>query len=170
MIENTQEVAKSIGWLGETWGFWIQTGAFLLSAVAGVAVIYFNGKQARTRALIDMLTHHKSDKDLVEATRRVNALHSNGGRLSHHVDKDSDERKSILKVLNTQEFIAVGVRMKAFDEDVYKEMQCSNVLRLWSASKGFITELRESDKAPTIFQDFERLATRWEKKPIKKIN
>lgn len=142
----------------------------MLSAAAGVAVIYFNGKQARTRALIDMLMHHKSDKDLVEATRRVYALHSNGGRLSHHVDKDSDERKDILKVLNTQEFIAAGVRMKAFDEKVYKEMQCTNVLRLWSAAKGFITELRESDKRPTIFQDFERLATRWEKDPIKKIN
>lgn len=169
MTECIQEVAKTVGWLGETWGFWIQTGAFLLSAVAGVAVIYFNGKQARTRALIDMLMHHKSDKDLVEATRRVYALQSNGGRLSQHVDKDSEERKDILKVLNTQEFIAVGVRMKAFDERVYKEMQCTNVLRLWSASKGFITELRESDQKKTIFQDFERLAIRWEKSPIKQV-
>lgn len=166
---ETQQIAKMVGWLGETWGFWIQTGAFLLSAIGGVAVIYYNGRQARTRALIDMLMQHKSDKDLIEATRHVYALQSNGGRLSHHVDKDSDERKDILKVLNTQEFIAVGVRMRAFDEKVYKQMQCSNVLRLWSASKGFIHELREADQRPTIFQDFERLACRWEKKPIKKI-
>jgi hypothetical protein len=74
-----------------------------------------------------------------------------------------------LKVLNTHEFIAVGVRMRAFDESVYKQMQCSNVLSRWSAAKGFITEQRESEGRPTIFQDFEQLACRWKLKPIKPL-
>ena len=166
---DPQQIVKTIGWLGETWGFWIQTGAFLLSALAGVAVIHFNGKQARTSALVNMLTLHKSDKDLVAATKRVNALQSSGILLSRHVNTPTDMREDILKVLNTHEFIAVGVRMRAFDESVYKQMQCSNVLRLWSAAKGFITEQRESEGRPTIFQDFEQLACRWKLKPIKPL-
>lgn len=59
------EVVKSIGWLGETWGFWLQTGAFLLSAFAGVFIIYHNGKLAKIRALIDLIIHQKSDKELL---------------------------------------------------------------------------------------------------------
>lgn len=75
---DAQQAVKAIGWLGETWGFWIQTGAFFLSALGAIAVIYYNGKQARLRALIDHIVHQKTDKELVEATRPVNALHGSG--------------------------------------------------------------------------------------------
>ena len=163
------EAVKAVVWLGESWGFWIQTGAFLLSALAAIAIIFFNGKQARVRALIDILLHQKSDSALIEATRKVLDLKSSGGNLSAHVTSDTEERRTILRVLNNQEFLAVGVRKKAFDEDVYKQMQCSNVLRLWSAAQGFIHELREDDKKKTLFQDFEALATEWKKNPITKI-
>ena len=166
---DAHESVKSIIWLGETWGFWIQTAVFTLSAFAGVAVIYFNGKQARTRALIDMLMQHKADQELVRATHQVHQLQISGKSLAQHVNENTEQRQAILKVLNTHEFIAVGVRMGAFDEKVYKQMQCSNVLRLWSSSCGFILELRKTDRKETLFQDFERLARRWEKKPIQKI-
>jgi hypothetical protein len=166
---DCQQIAKTIGWLGETWGFWLQTGAFFLSALAAVAVIYHNGAQARVRALIDLIVQQKMDTELIEATRRVYALKSNGSRFTDHLDGNSEERKDILKVLNNQEFIAVGIRMKAFDEKVYKQMQCTNVLRLWEVSQGFIQEIRASDGKKTLFQDFERLACRWEKNPIKKV-
>lgn len=164
-----QQIVKTIGWLGESWGFWIQTGAFFLSALGAIAVIYYNGKQARLRALIDLIVHQKTDSDLADATRLVNALHQKGTRWTSHLDPSCDERKAILKVLNNQEFISVGIRMKAFDESVYKEMQCTNVLRLWESSKGFIEEIRSERKRDTLFQDFEKLALKWKKKPIKQI-
>lgn len=140
-----------------------------MSAVGAIAVIYYNGKQARLRALIDLIVHQKTDHDLSEATRLVNSLHKNGQPWTAHLDPDCAERKAILKILNNQEFIAVGIRMKAFDESVYKETQCTNVLRLWDASKGFIEEIRRERSKDTLFQDFEKLALRWKKKPIKQI-
>lgn len=169
-VRVVEDFPKAIGWLGESAGFWVQTSAFLISALAAVLVIYYNGKQARVRALIDLMMKLKSDDKLVEATRRVNALKSNGEKLSTHVGGDSQERKDILLVLNNQEFIAVGIRLKAFDEGVYKQSQYSNVVRLWNACKGFIYELREADGINTLFQDFEKLAKKWESKPIKNIN
>jgi hypothetical protein len=164
-----QEIAKSIGWFGETWGFWIQTGAFLLSALAGVYIIHHNGALAKKRALIDLIIHQKSDQKLLDATQAVYRLQEDGKHLSSLVGTDSDERRSILLVLNNQEFIATGIRMGAFDEKVYKQMQCSNVRKLWMASSGFIQELRKIDGRQTIFQDFEKLAVDWENNPIKKV-
>lgn len=142
-----------------------------MSAIAAVLVIRFNGRQARTQALINLLVLHKSDKDLIAATKQVYALgaSANGTPLSALVGSDTEERRTILNVLNTHEFIAVGIRTRAFDEAIYKEMQCSNVLKLWHAAEGFIIEMRKIDGKATIFQDFERLACRWEKRPISRL-
>lgn len=140
-----------------------------MSAIGAIAVIYYNGKQARLRALIDLIVHQKTDAELVAATRLVNALHDGGESWTKHLSAECDERKAILRVLNNQEFIAVGIRKKAFDESVYKELQCTNVLRVWNASKGFIAEIRRERQKNTLFQDFEKLAKKWEKKPIKQL-
>lgn len=164
-----QHIVQSIGWLGETWGFWIQTGALFASAAAAIYVIYYNGKQTRLRALVDLLLHQKSDNDLAEAIRHINQLYKQGNSWAKHLDPECPERKSILLVLNNQELIAVGLRLKIFDEEIYKQMQCSTVLRLWKASQGFIVDLRTEVAQPTLFQDFEQLAKRWEKDPIKKL-
>lgn len=153
--------------LGESIGFWIQTGAVFLSAVAAVYIIYHNGKLAKRRALIDLIIQQKSDEKLIEATREIYTLSKAGNHLSQLVD--SDKEPTILRVLNNQEFIAVGIRKGAFDETVYKEIQCSNVLKLWTATSGFIQEVRKIDGKNTLFQDFENLAKRWEKNPIKKL-
>lgn len=95
------------------------------------------------------------------------ALSKAGNHLSQMVDGDKEQ--TILRVLNNQEFIAVGIRTGAFDEGVYKQLQCSNVLKLWTATSGFIQEIRKIDGKNTLFQDFERLANKWEKRPIKKL-
>lgn len=162
--------AKIVWWLGETIGFWIQTGAFFLSAIAAVFVIYHNGKLAKKRALIDLIINQKSDAGLTNATRRVYELQDSGNHLSSLVGTDSEDRRIILQVLNNQEFIAVGIRLGAFDEAVYKQLQYNNVVKLWNATSGFIHELRKIDDRTTLFQDFETLSKRWLKDPIKKLD
>jgi len=164
-----QPLTNALGWFGESWGFWIQTSILLLSAIAAIAVIYYNGKRARLRALIDLLVQQKTDQSLQRANSNVIKLRKAGGPLSKHLDPQCQERKDILRVLNNQEFIAVGVRLGCFDENAYKQLQCSNVLRLWDASRGFIEEIRRERQKDTLFQDFERLALRWVNDSIKPI-
>ncbi|WP_180297576.1 hypothetical protein [Snodgrassella alvi] len=41
--------------LGESYGFWVQTGAVILSAITAVYVIYLNGKRERRRTTIDLI-------------------------------------------------------------------------------------------------------------------
>lgn len=154
----------------------IQTVAFVVSAMAGVAVIYHNGKLAKQRALIDLIMQQRADAALNEAFRKVYQLASDDTeRLSRYVDSNNHDeeyraaRAAILKVLNTQEFVAVGIRLGVFDEKVYKQLQCSNVLKIWNATSGFVHELRKKEKHNTIFQDLEALALKWEKDPIQRI-
>ena len=153
----------------------IQTLAIIISAVAAIVLIWHNGKVAKSRAMIDLITAQKTDKDLVSASNLVYRLaREEPGSLGSYVKDSEDEevrkiRSAILLVLNNQEFIAVGIRLKAFDENVYKQLQYSNVITIWQATSSFIYAARKLHNKPTIFQDFEKLATRWNKKPIKVI-
>ena len=167
---QTSQSKYVVPYMGESVGFCTQTAIFFISAVAAVGLIYQSGKQARIRALLDLMMKQKTDLPLIAATHRVLELKTNGELLSKHAIKDSDERKEILLVLNNLEFIAVGIRLKAFDENVYKESQYSNLIRIWNACSGFVSELRNSTGKKTIFQDLEFLAKKWEAKPIKNIN
>lgn len=165
-----QHIVKTIGWLGETWGFWIQTGAFLLSAIAAVAVIYFNGRQSRKRATIDLILNQKNNSELRQSTRKVWDLEKENGTFAALArDTSSEDCICVLRVLNSHDFVALGIRKKAFDENIYKMSQYSNFMKIWNASDGFIREIRTIEKKPTLFQEIEWLANRWEKGPIHKV-
>lgn len=162
-----QQILKSVGWFGETWGFWIQTGAFVLSAVAAVVVIYFNGRQARKRATIDLMIHQKNNHQMLEELRKVWALADRSGTFASLAqDTKSDDCACIFRVLNEYEFVALGIRRRAFDGKIYKMSQYSNVMKVWAASDGFIREIRALEGKPTLFQELEWLIGEWEKDPI----
>lgn len=71
--------------------------------------------------------------------------------------------------LDTLEFIAVGIRLGAFDEEVYKELQCSKVINTWNSVAALVMDLREEKKPLTLYQDIEQLAERWKANPIKEL-
>ena len=164
---DPQQALKSIGWLGETWGFWIQTGAFVLSALAAVAVIYFNGRQARKRATIDLMLHQKNNHNMQIELRKVWALADKDGTFASLAkDIKSDDCACIFRVLSEYEFVALGIRKRAFDGNIYKMSQYSNVMKVWNASDGFIREVRALEGKPTLFQELEILIDDWNKDPI----
>ena len=140
-----------------------------MSAIAAMWVIVHNGRVSRVRGLVDLIVHQKTDQALIGAINKVYEISRGDTPLSSYVSKLGDERIAILKVLNNQEFIAAGIRVGAFNESVYKEMQFSNVRKLYEVSAGFISDMRATEKNETIFQDFERLALRWAKNPLKKV-
>lgn len=177
--------------LGETIGFWIQTAVILLGAVAAVLTILFNGrtsrsandhnarlareaidhneKLARQRATIDLLLTQRTDQNLIEAKKSVGQIHNNGGDFTSLAAKDKaqdSDRVHILAIINNYEFIALGIREGALDENIYKRAVYSQALRDWRAMKAFIMELRRQNGIDTLFQEFELLAKRWEKEKL----
>lgn len=165
-------VAETALTIGQTnLGFWIQTGAFILSAVAAVLVIYHNGRMAKKRATIDLVLHQKSDQKLIDALSEVYEMHRQESNLFEHLPTlQSDQGKCIRLVLNSHEFVALGIRRGAFDEQLYKEMQCTNFLKVWDATRSLIYEIRRQQKSETLFQEFEWLAKRWKRCPVKVIH
>lgn len=163
------EQIQKIMLFGESMGFWIQTGAFFLSAIGAVYVIRANGKQARNRATIDLVLHQRGDEELNAARKIVVELHrQNIPSLTKFIDDPTTpEYKAIQATLNNYEFIASGIRLSAFDEKIYKRMRYSTVMRDWRSLQGLIVEIRRNGNTPTFYQEFEWLCTRWEKNPLK---
>jgi hypothetical protein len=170
-MTDCSETAKIVLWLGESIGFWIQTGAFLLSAVGAVAVIYYNNSAARKRATIDLVMHQSRDGKFRDGRRTVKKLSVNGEACTRYFeDRDAPEYRAILDVLNEYEFVASGIKEGAFDAGIYKRMQYSIVIADWDYLHGFVVEMRNKNAKPSFYQEFERLATCWKKKPLRTYN
>lgn len=148
----------------------IQALSVSLSAVTALIVYWRNSASQRRIALVNMIIQFQSDEKMKEVGRTVRKLYSDGGNsLKCYVDKDGEERKAILTLANHYEFMAVAIRYGAFDEDTYKSLEYSNVMRNWNVLKDFVEEARSKHGNHTWFQDFEKLANRWKKKPLETI-
>jgi hypothetical protein len=161
--------ATTCKFLGETWGFWIQTGALFLSALGAIWIIHSREQSERRRATIDLVIHQKADPNLQKAKLHILGLHENHVQnfAQYLQDRNSDDCKNILLLLNNYEFIAAGIRESALDEDIYKRVQYSVLVKDWDALSGFVMEFRRIEERPTLFQEFEYLAKRWKKNKLK---
>lgn len=158
--------------LGESYGFWIQTGAVVLSAIMAILAILHNGRMARKRTTIDVLLQENQDKELIAAKFTVFNLAKDKNSSFVQIyfkekEIQSDTYKQITMLLNRYEFIAQSIHNKAFEEKIYKQMQYTNITRMWDRLCPLIYEIRRQQKAPTFYQEFEWLANRWKKKPLK---
>jgi hypothetical protein len=81
-------------------------------------------------------------------------------------DPISPEYKAILLTINTYEFIGVGIRAGALNEEIYKRLRWSMVIRDWEAFEGFIAEFRKQHERDSFFQEFEWLYRRWKNSPL----
>ena len=69
---------------------------------------------------------------------------------------------TILAVLNSIEFICVGIKEDIFDEAVYKRMSRSSVINDWNTLKPYVMELRRlNGNNEKLFCEFEWLAGKW---------
>lgn len=144
------------------YGFWIQTGAIILSAIAAVGLVYYTLDVSRKRATVDLLIHQLRDEKLRESEKIFYDMQRKGDSLTPFAcNKDCVEHRAILDVLNNHEFNASGIRDKVFHEASYKRMVRGVVIKDWNSLKPFVTEIRSSRKHSTLFCEFEWLAEKW---------
>ena len=67
--------------------------------------------------------------------------------------------------MGTSSFLA-EYDLGPFHEKTYKRLRYSVLKKDWGALCGFILEFRRTHGSPTLFQDFQWLSSRWEKKPL----
>jgi len=150
-------------------GFWIQTGALILSAIFALLLVQSRERSEKRRATVDLVIQQKHDSQLQASRQWLLTQHENhAGNFTQHLgNKTADPFRHILNVLNNYEFIATGIREDALDQEIYKRLQYSVAIKDWDALSGCVMELRQSTGHRTLFQEFQALAERWHKEPLK---
>lgn len=80
---------------------------------------------------------------------------------------DSNERKSVLALLNFFELMCSAILINAADEFTLKRLMFTSLIASFRSAEPFILQMRKANSMPTIFQSFEQVAERWERHPLK---
>ncbi|WP_442790140.1 DUF4760 domain-containing protein [Neisseria gonorrhoeae] len=172
----------------QAYGFWVQTGAIIISiAVTGYfaqkairengdsakATLNHNHEMIRKRATIDILIQENQDAELVQAKRIVANMPAEASFIKYiepsvcNTQELEAEKESIRILPNRHEFIALGIRNGAFEEEIYKRLKYSDIMDTWEKAEPMIIELRRQKNRKTYYQELEWLAKRWKKDPLK---
>ena len=150
--------------IAQHYGPWVTAGAILISAGIAIWVMIYNAKIARRRATIDLVLHMRQNTPYLDARKKLVKLQDEGQQLAKYADKDlaeSEQSLCIIELLNFSEFVAVGIREKAFDEKVYKRLSRSRYIKDWETLHGYVTELRRARNLSVLFNEFQSLAEQW---------
>jgi len=66
-------------------------------------------------------------------------------------------------VLNHWEYVSVGIQSGIYDEKMLKNASYNTVVSLFKYARPFIEAVRENNGRPTLYQEMQWLAERWEK-------
>jgi hypothetical protein len=188
----TQSTAAPIGSFQQltTWAHssilnesWFQNLILAFSAAIAIWTISSSSRHERRRATVDIVRDQQKDEILIAARATIRGLEDANGKIDFDsllAKKDSAELRAIYNVLNSYEFIASGMRTGAFDENTYKRMYYHTVTDHWIQFQEFVEKYRRKTEeeyrrqnrkdvsADTLFQDFQSLATKWLKHPLKR--
>lgn len=156
------------------------------NVVAGLGTCLFTGylaffaysqlrelrKQHKQKSTIDLLISNNTNAYYRKRRKAYMRMRDSGMnftslacKLDKKVESTDEEIKHnfiVLDVLNSIEFICVGIKEDLFDEAVYKRMSESSVIKDWNTLKPYIMELRRvSGDNDKLFCEFEWLATKW---------
>ena len=75
----------------------------------------------------------------------------------------AEDVPKIVLYLNHCELVAVAIHQKAMDEAMYKLCGRTAYLQTWKLAKGYIKERRRTPGHETLYENFGRLAEKWER-------
>lgn len=150
------------------------------NTVAGLGTCLFTGylaffaysqlkelrKQHKQKSTIDLLISNNTNEYYRKRRKAYMRMRDSGMnftalacKLDKQVKSTDEERRHnfiVLDVLNSIEFICVGIKEDLFDEAVYKRMSESSVIKDWNTLKPYIMELRRvSGDNDKLFCEFE---------------
>lgn len=176
-------------WAISDWLIFAQLIVFAVSAYIAYTTIHSSKETSRERATLDTILDDNKDETIFHSKTVVLRFNENPKQYYASLDdkvstkehlssllsvKESDLtnneaeiRMHLLKVLNRYEFYAIGINKNLLDEEMFKRMYCSTMLKFWGIANGAVSELREAAKKDTLFKEFECLANRWKANPLK---
>nr|DAQ88489.1 MAG TPA: protein of unknown function (DUF4760) [Caudoviricetes sp.] len=145
------------------------------TCIATVYLAFFASKQLdeqrihhKQKSTVELLISNNNNPFYREQRKLFVDMRRNGKNFTALACKINEsgahegENATILAVLNSIEFICVGIKEDIFDEAVYKRMSRSSVINDWNTLKPYVMELRRSNgNNKKLFCEFEWLAEKW---------
>lgn len=179
LINQFKDSITFEGWEISDWlAFW-QLVVITVTAIITIITILVGKKTSKQRATLDLILSDYQDVKLLEADENINKYirgkaTDNDGRiitlyeLFQNKDRTFDkERAHLLTVVNRYEFYASAINTGVLDEQFFKRLNYTNVVKLWNAVSPMVMKIREEERRDTIFKEFELLALRWKTEPLK---
>lgn len=167
--------------MSESWQYCIAI-AQIISAVAvlvgvviaGVAIAYNIATSKKSQTSV-FFTESRHDEQYLAGQHVLSKVHNSGKSFRSYIypeaddltEAEKDERLKIQYCLNFYERLAVSIKNHSYHEQMIKEVFYSSIVCNFDYSEPFIKALREKKNRSSYYQEFEWLAKRWKKKPLK---
>lgn len=140
-----------------------------LGVVVAVVSIHTSRAIARKKQTADLLFASRNDERLQRGYDLISEYNSAADKniRSLAAAPGSEEADNVRYVLNHFEAVSVGIGAGIYDEAMLKKSWCTIILTTFERSQPFISEIRRVQQKATILQEFEWLALRWQKNPLK---
>lgn len=147
-----------------------------LGLIVAIVTIIFNVSTAKKVHTSVFLAESRFDRDYKKGLSTLKSVHESGGRFRALIipvagtslsDEDRANGKEIVYCLSFYERMAVSIRNKIFDETMVKEVFYSSVVNNYTRSEPLIKAIREKENKGTYFQEYQWLAERWKRKPLR---
>lgn len=148
----------------------VRNAAIILGV--GVAIVSIGTARAlaRKKQAADLIFAVRSDTKMQEAAECLkdhSCSHDKNIKVLAGPKKTSKEAELIRYLLNHFESLSVGIQNGIYDERMLKESWYTIVIKTYQQVRPYIEEIRARDQTLTYYQEFEQLAERWKKRPLK---
>lgn len=140
--------------------------SFLFGVLVAVVSVLSARATAKKKQSADLLSSTRSDEELVNGLRCLSNLHNrvdaNIRQYAQDAMADSIEAKSIRYVLNHYEYVAVGLQSGIYDEAMLRRASHNTLVSLFTHARPFIEALRDHKNRPSLYQEMQCMAERWQ--------
>lgn len=149
--------------------------AVVIGLLVALATIFYNIRTAKKSQTSVFFAESRHDIKYLEGQHALRQVHNSGKSFRSYIfpsgpqlsDEEKDERLKIQYCLNFYERLSVSIKNGSYDEVMIKQVFYSSIVQNYEISEPFIKALREQKRRNTYYQEFEWLAKRWKKKPLK---
>ncbi|OWS76105.1 DUF4760 domain-containing protein [Pantoea sp. VS1] len=167
--------------LSENWQYAIAVAQIISSVAVSIglavatATIIYNIKTAKKSQTSVFFSESRHDIKYLEGQHALSQVHNSGKSFRAYIfpqsgDLTEDEKADRIKIqycLNFYERLAVSIKNGSYHEQMIKEVFYSSIVQNFEYSEPFIKALREKKGRNSYYQEFEWLAKRWNKNPLK---
>nr|WP_308530009.1 DUF4760 domain-containing protein [uncultured Serratia sp.] len=155
----------------------VSATAVSLGLFIAIATIIYNVKTARKVHTSVFLGESRFDIDYKKGLSTMRRIHESNKAFRSYMypsngqadltEEEKIEKREIIYCLGFYERMAVSVKRKTYDETMIKEVFYNSVVNNHDISDPLIKAIREKENKTTYFKEYEWLAKRWKKCPLK---